>query len=180
MDFKNKQDLEIFINNISESIKHIIWKNFPKTSSDEQEDITQEVKLKIWKILSSEKRIENLRSYLWKVVYTTALDIINNKTKHIKTQNEVKIDFTNIISEVDVHSVESILEKKETETFLLEAINSLSQNRRIVIKLHLSGMNIIEIADFLCWSESKVNHLYYRGIEDLKKRLNTRNKKNES
>jgi DNA-directed RNA polymerase specialized sigma24 family protein len=33
-------------------------------------------------------------------------------------------------------------------------------------------MNIKEIADFLGWSKSKVNHLYYRGLEDLRKRIN--------
>ena len=180
MKFKNNQELEIFINDISESIKHIIWKNFPQTTHDEQEDITQEVKLKIWKILSSGKKIENLRSYLWKVVYTTALDFINNKMFFIGIHNKTEANYSTLLSEVDIHSAESILEKKEAEKFLMEVINSLSKNRRIVIKLHLLGMNIIEIADFLCWSESKVNHLYYRGIEDLRKRLNTRNIKNES
>jgi DNA-directed RNA polymerase specialized sigma24 family protein len=46
-------------------------------------------------------------------------------------------------------------------------IHSLSPRRKSVLELHLSGMNIEEIAIFLGWSDNQVRHLLYRGIQDL-------------
>ncbi|MFX1514252.1 MAG: hypothetical protein ACFFCQ_16885, partial [Promethearchaeota archaeon] len=68
---RNISDLDKLIEDISRSIERIIWKNFPGLSSNGKADISQEVSLKIWKAISSGKNIKNLRSYLWKVVYTT-------------------------------------------------------------------------------------------------------------
>jgi RNA polymerase sigma-70 factor (ECF subfamily) len=161
-----------FIRHISKSVNFIIWKNFPGVSSDKQADISQEVNLKIWKALKSGKNISNLRSYLWKVVHTTALDFINERMKYVNLEKEKEFYTVNCLDEIKEISVETLHEKKEAKTLLMEAVNTLSQNRRIVIKLSLKGMNIKEIADFLGWSKSKVNHLYYRGLEDLRKRIN--------
>lgn len=138
----------------------------------DQEDISQEVRVKIWKIISSGKNIQNLRSYLWRVAYTTALDFINHNMKYIDFDEERGLNPQHNPGEILNLSSELLFEEKEKNKLLMQEIESLSQNRRIVIKLSLKGMSIKETADFLGWSESKVNHLYYRGLEDLRKRLN--------
>lgn len=170
---KPKRYLEVdkFVEDISKSIEVIIWKNFPHVGEDDRADISQEVKFKIWKIVSSGKDIHNLRSYLWRVAYTTALDFINKKMEYVDFDEEREFDAVNCPSEIVELSSEILLEKKEVKTSLLHAVESLSQNRRVVLKLSLQGMSVNEIADFLGWSKSKVNHLYYRGLEDLKKRM---------
>ena len=173
---KPKKYLEIdkFIEDISRSIEIIIGKNFPQVDNDDKKDISQEVKFKIWKIVSSGKDIQNMRSYLWRVAYTTALDFINNRMRYVDFEEEREFNAVNCSDEIVNLSSEILLEKKEARTLLIQEINRISQNRRIVIKLSLKGMSINEIADFLGWSKSKVNHLYYRGLEDLKKRMKKR------
>ncbi|NOR52691.1 MAG: sigma-70 family RNA polymerase sigma factor [Candidatus Aminicenantes bacterium] len=171
MELKKLIKTQQFIEEMSKSIEHIIWKNFPQISREEREDITQEVKLKIWKMASRGKKIKNLRSYLWKVVYTTALDIINKRMNTVPFDAVMKADNTNPFSQLNIASSEALIEKKELRIIITKALNSLPQNRRIVIKLYLTGMNLHEIADFLNWNKSKVNHLYYRGLGDLKEKL---------
>ena len=171
MDLKKLIKTKQFIEEISNSIKYIIWKTFPQITQEEREDISQEVKLKIWKMVSSGKKIKNLKSYLWRTVYTTALDIISERIKSISLDKTIELKGSNPISEFDIVSHESLIEKKELKLTLEKAINSLSQDRRVVIKLHLIGMSFNEMSEFLKWSENRIRHLYYRGLKDLKEIL---------
>ncbi len=171
MDSNKRKEIESFVQDISDLINKIIWKNFPGLPYDGQADIVQEVNLKIWKILADGKKIGNLRSYLWRVCYTTALDFLNENMKYVNMGGEVELEAANCQRDNDDASLESLLEKEYSKRKLLEEIERLSQSRRIVLKLALTGMNVNEIAEFLGWSMSKVNHLYYRGLEDLRRRL---------
>ncbi|MDH7512777.1 MAG: hypothetical protein QHH14_07520 [Clostridiales bacterium] len=55
--------------------------------------------------------------------------------------------------------------------YVIEAMNSLIESRRRVVRLHLLGMNIEEISAFYCWSQNKTRNLLYRGLKDIKKIL---------
>ena len=171
MDLKKLIKTKDFIEKMSKSIELIIWKNFPQLSRQEREDVEQEVKLKIWRMVSGGKKIKNLKSYLWRVVYTTTLDMIDEKMNILPFDSVMEEQGANPISRLDIRFSESLMERKEWESMFERALHSLVQNRRIVIKLYLTGMNVKEIAGFLGWTESKVNHLYYRGLSDLKKQL---------
>jgi len=52
-----------------------------------------------------------------------------------------------------------------------EAVESLMDSRRRVVKLFLLNMTLEEISIFLDWSEAKTRNLLYRGLDDLKKKL---------
>lgn len=178
MELKRLSQLEKSIEEIINSIKYIIWRNFPELPSEEKEDIIQEINLKLWKMISSGRKIHNLKSYLWKAVHTTAIDIICKKinTMDIDTlshhiQNEEIPSNKFLLHELSIN-------EKDAKFILEKAIKSLSQNRRIVMKLRLLGMNIREMAELLGWTESKANHLYYRGLEDLERTLKSLGCKN--
>ncbi len=171
MDLKKLIETKKFIEEISNSIKIILLKTFPEITREEKEDIAQEVKLKIWKMVSSGKKIENLKSYLWRAVYTTALDVINERIKNASLKNVVERNELNPISQHGIIFTGTSIEKKELKMTLEKVVNSLLQDRRIVIKLHLAGMSIEEMADFLNWSKNRVRHLFYRGLKDLREKL---------
>ncbi|MCP2520879.1 RNA polymerase sigma factor, partial [SCandidatus Aminicenantes bacterium Aminicenantia_JdfR_composite] len=171
MDLKKFIKTKQFVEEISNSIKVILLKTFPEITREEKEDIAQEVKLKIWKMISSGKKIKNLKSYLWKVVYTTALDIIKERENKVSLEKLIVNNKSNPLSQFEIITSKSTLNKKELKLIMQKAINSLPQNRRVVIKLHLAGMSFEEMAEFLKWSENKVRHLYYRGLKDLKEKL---------
>ena len=63
--------------------------------------------------------------------------------------------------------------KQETnlKKILGQAVESLIESRRKVVKLYLLNMTLEEIADFFGWSRHKTRNLLYRGLNDLKKML---------
>ncbi|MFC2166752.1 RNA polymerase sigma factor [Acidobacteriota bacterium] len=167
MEIKKLSQFEKSIDEIINSIKYIIWRNFPELPGEEKEDIAQEIHLKLWKMISSGRKIHNLRSYLWKAVHTTAIDIICKKINNMDIDARVHPNQNEEFSSNNFLLQELSINDKDSKFILEKAIKSLSQNRRIVIKLRLLGMNIREMAELLGWTESKANHLYYRGLEDL-------------
>jgi RNA polymerase sigma-70 factor (ECF subfamily) len=169
-----------FLDEIAASVKNIIYASFPKTTPEEREDIEQEVKLKIWERAASGKKIGNLRSYLWKVVYTTALDVISNRL-NTASQEEIAnhIDSLNI-SRFQSLLPDLLLEQKELTELLRNGICSLPPRRKTVLELYLAGMNIEEMAKFLGWEENQVRHLLYRGIHELEERTNELGKKTKT
>lgn len=165
-------NIEQFINDVIKTIKLVLWKKFPHIPAEEKDDISQEVELKIWKMISCGKKITYLKSYLWKVVYTTALDVLDERQAFQSLEESMEFNVTNPISGYLPDASDKIMEKKEQHALIENAIDSLAQNRRIVLKLHLAGYHVDDIAEFLGWTVSKTNHLYYRGLKDLKKILN--------
>ena len=68
-------------------------------------------------------------------------------------------------------SPEFPMEEREIHEFLKELIDSLGENRKQVLRLYLVGMSIEEICEFFDWDKTKVRHLLYRGIDDLKEKM---------
>ena len=144
MEEKKAMEFQELMENISDLIKKSILKNFPEIDHSDIEDIEQEVKIKFWGLLSSGKNINHFYSYLRRVVYTTTIDLIR---KRMKMDNEQESNLDLKTSTDD--SPDFINEKRELRLLIDEAINSLSENRKMVLKLYLTDMNINEISNFL-------------------------------
>lgn len=170
-------DLEIllktkaFLEEISLSIRNILLATFPEMSREEREDIDNEVKLKLWRKAASGKNIGNLRSYLWRVVYTTALDLIEERMLHLPLDHLVAAsERADAVSERILFQDPGI-EEGERRMVLSQVIDSLPERRRAVLRLHLEGMDIAQISSQLEWRENQVRHLLYRGLADLREML---------
>ncbi len=159
------------------SVKNIIYSAFPSMTAEEREDIEQTVKLKIWRKISRGKKIENLRSFLWKIVYTTTLDILDERMQTIPPE-EIQERADSLIRFQDrPESPELLVESKETKAALIESVKALPARRRTVVQLWLSEMTLEEISAYLGWSGNQVRHLLYRGIQDLKDKVNSGNQR---
>ena len=156
-------ETEKFLAEVSRTVRAVLSRRFPALSWNEREDIEQEVTLKLWKIRTSGKKIDNPGSYLWKVVYTTALDLLDGKGREIPLDETCGPDH-----ELKVEGGGSQADRRIDFERRLEA---LAPNRRIVIKLGLAGLELEEIAAHLGWSAARVRHLHYRGLKDLKKMI---------
>ncbi|MDH4273173.1 MAG: hypothetical protein OEW18_14460, partial [Candidatus Aminicenantes bacterium] len=86
MDLETLLKTKTFLGDISVSIRNILLASFPEMSREEKEDIDNEVKMKLWKKAAGGKKIDNLRSYLWRVVYTTALDLIGERMPYLSLE----------------------------------------------------------------------------------------------
>ncbi|MFQ6081913.1 MAG: RNA polymerase sigma factor [Candidatus Aminicenantia bacterium] len=164
------------VDKFSALIRYVIQKNLYKKDNIDLEDIEQEVKIKIWKFIAKGKKVEKLPSYIKRVAYTVTVDELRKVRKQMPPRelDELKMIysiFNLLVMEKKINSPESILEKKELKLSIKEAIDSLVENRKQVLRLYMKGMSIEEICDFLKWDKVKVRHLLYRGIDDIKEKL---------
>jgi RNA polymerase sigma-70 factor (ECF subfamily) len=165
------------MDDLSSSVRNIILANFPHLTPVERQDIDQEVKLKLWRMISNGKDITNLRSYLWRVVYTTTLDLLNERMPCDERDGQRPEERRRTLGPAfdndppEPETPESIAQKNEERMVVRSAIEALPLKRRVAVKMHFEGKSIKQTAEFLAWSPNKVRHLLYRGLNDLKKRL---------
>lgn len=165
---RKEQEFELILNKFSRLIKIHVQKFNPQRFGLDPDDITQEIKIKIWKILHNEKEIQNYPSYIRKIVNSSVIDLLRKwkrEEKVLSTEKQKKVSgtkngYSDSVSNGD-HLKESVI----------AAVNSLIESRRRVVRLYLLGMNIEEISAFYGWSRDKTRNLLYRGLTDIKKML---------
>ena len=160
-----------FLDEISRSVKAILLKNFPGIAGPEREDIEQEIKLKLWKMVRHGKDIRNLKSYLGRMVYTTALDVIAKRGNHISLDNLPVEGRSAALGDNGGPGPEALTERNQMRDRIRTAMDGLPERRRAVLELHLTGQDIGQMAGRLGWSSHQVRHLLYRGLGDVRKKL---------
>lgn len=132
------------------------------------EDIIQEVRIKLWKLVCSEKIIANPASYIRKIVSSSVIDQIR---KFRREEGLFQRELEKQISEFETSYTDEISRMKGLEDMLGKAVDALIDSRRQVVKLYLLSLSIPEIAGYLNWSLDKTRNLLYRGLADLRKKL---------
>lgn len=180
MDLETLLKTRTFLEEISVSIRNILLATFPEMSREEREDIDNEVKLKLWRKAASGKNIGNLKSYLWRVVYTTALDLIEERMPHLPLDHLVAAsERADTVSERVLFQDPGV-DEGERRMMLRRVLDSLPERRRAVLRLHLEGMDIAQIATQLQWRENQVRHLLYRGLVEIRKMLSPTSPESEA
>lgn len=168
---KKTRDFEALFNKFSNFIKAQINKYSIQKYGIERDDILQEVKIKLWKVIQDEKKIENSTSYIKKIVNSSVIDKLRKVKREKAVINHEKQK--RIAEQYNFYTIE-----KEDENHAAEIVGHtvelLIDSRRKVVKLFLLGMTIGEIATYFAWSKDKTRNLLYRGLSDLKKILKER------
>lgn len=155
---------EKLLSEIDKSVRTVLALKFPRLPACEREDIQQEVRTIIWKMLASGKIINRLESYLWKVVFTTALQVIGGRSKQVSLDTLMEEGQWRLPEDLVVLPGGDELERRDLVSRLVE---KLPQKRRLVVKYHLAGMSLEETAAVLGWTLPKVRHLFYRSVAEL-------------
>lgn len=167
----SEPDIEQHIDDIFKGMRNIIRSKYPGMTKEEKEDLEQDVKLKIIRMLAHGKKIKHMKSYIWKAIYTSALDIIGKRMNPIPPQDLGKNSPSPLVVFINELNPQILIEKQEKVALVRAAIDSLPRRKKAVLLLHISGLEREEIAEHLGWSENTVRHLLYRGIGDIKKRF---------
>lgn len=160
--------LEAVLERFSRFIQAHIQKYNPQKNGIDPDDIFQEIKIKIWKILRNEKKIKNYSSYIKKIVNSSVIDQLR------KSRREEGILFHEKLKEISDCKSFYIMDRAHNrglKEIIGQSIDSLIESRRKVVRLYLLNMTIEEIATLLNWSKDKTRNLLYRGLADLKKKL---------
>src|SRR5258708_3815974 len=130
------------------------------------EDLTQTVFTKAWQhIATFHPKKGNFRAWLYKIAHNTIVDYYKTQKVHSHIVEE-------IVSDETVADIEKKIDHEQTMTTVLEAMNLLSDEQKIVISLKfIEGFSNGEIADITDKNEDAVRAIQYRGLQTLRKVL---------
>lgn len=158
-----------FLDGVCRSIRAVLRSRFPTLTPGECEDVEQDVQLKIWKTLANGTDVRHFRSYLWKVVFTTALDALDQRGRFASLDETIERgrDFLRD----GAPTPEALWERHTLRAQVRRAVEGLPRRRREVLRRHLAGQGLEQTALALGWSRHQVRHLLYRGIGELRRKL---------
>jgi len=163
-----KDDFENLVKNFTGLIYFHIKKFSLSNNSLDYEDISQDVILKLWKVMKNEKKIKHYSSYIKKVVNSTIIDYLRKSRRQKKT---ISFKMQEKIAEKRIPFNKGNDPKNNLKKMIYEAVENLIESRKKVIKLYLLDLSIEEISILLNWTENKTRNLLYRGLSDLKNNL---------
>jgi RNA polymerase sigma-70 factor (ECF subfamily) len=163
-----EKELEILLAKFSGFVRAHIQKFDVQRFGIDPDDVAQEVRIKIWKLLDSEKNIVNHASYIKKIVDSSVIDQI----RRLRREEAVfRQERKKQVTEREGMYRPEALRNVTIREVVGKAVDALINNRRNVVKLYLLNMSLEEIARFYGWSRHKTRNLLYRGLSDLKKSL---------
>ena len=141
------------------------------------EDIMQDVKIRIWKLICDERIIISPASYIKKIVSSTVIDQLRKLRRDDSLFHHEK---QKRISDLEFAYCREAVQKRAFEETVGKAVEQLIDSRRQVVKLYLLNLTIQEISSYLGWSQDKTRNLLYRGLADLRESLRNMETKNEN
>lgn len=158
-----------FLDEVAQTVFIVLKTRCPSLRQDDGEDIAQDVLIKILRATENGTIIANLRSYIWRAAYTTALDVLAERGREALTvRPEENPGIEGLIAAL---STEEVIERNNARRRINRLVETLPPARRRIFDLFLLGMSTKDIAAHLGWSHSKVRHLYYRGVDEMRNKL---------
>ena len=142
------------------------------------DDVMQDARLRLWRVVSSEREIRDPASYLRRIAATAVIDAVRRVKAQREEQMQLSPDEASGLDPkaaqqpVDTRTSPELAAQHRELMLIVEAVlGSLPENRSRVVRLHLQGFSTVEIAELMAWSEAKARNLVYRGLDDLRSRL---------
>jgi RNA polymerase sigma-70 factor (ECF subfamily) len=154
-------------------LRRIVIRLCPRNLGLNFDDVEQEARLRLWKALRDERKIEEPASYLYRIAATATIDAV----RRVRARREEPLEDESEAAPraaVLVHPGPS-LERSTGRSLLLQRIEQVlagvPAERRRLLGLHVQGFTTQEIADLNGWTEPKARNLLYRTLADLREKL---------
>ncbi len=137
------------------------------------DDVVQEAFLKAYQSLGSLREVDKFRIWLAGIVRSRAIDWMRRR-KTIRTVPLASDDGGEEDSGMEPCGppTEDVVARKELREKILDAIESLPQEDRVVVVLkHMEGLSYKEIAEVTGTTVSAVESRLFRARQDLRKKL---------
>lgn len=132
---------------------------------EDAEDIVQEAFIKCFHKLSSFKGDSKFSTWLYRIVYHSALDAVRGQKRSLDTQVMEAQDFYGIS---DITSVLDQLMEQDSNTIIKAAIQTLSPQQQTIITLYYyENQSLKEIAEIITLSLSAVKVNLFRARKNL-------------
>jgi RNA polymerase sigma-70 factor (ECF subfamily) len=171
--------LEQIVSEYGRLIRSVVRKVCRSRPAIDLEDVEQEVRLKLWRVISNRTAIDHLPSYVYRVAYSVAVDQLRRIDVRPEDQFYGADDDGDGGSTGELERVpdaaaaapDRIAACREAAAAVGEAVDRLSERRRQAVKLYLLGLNHTEIAAATGWTDAVARNHLYRGLGDLREAL---------
>jgi RNA polymerase sigma factor (sigma-70 family) len=140
----------------------------------EVDEIFQEVRIRLWRAFQERGNIMDApASYVYRTAVSATIDLIRRR----RARREEQIDLDRPSGEAKLGTAPGanfMAEENELADCVNQEITRLPEDRALVVRMYLSGYPRVEIATIVGWSEPRTRHLIYRGLAQLRRRLQAR------
>jgi RNA polymerase sigma-70 factor (ECF subfamily) len=141
-----------------------------RLTSVDHDDLVQEVRVRLWRALDSERMEVVPTSYLYRTATSAALDLIRRRRASRQDAMEDLPGIERSVADAAPRP-DQAAQLSELAAQLERALEAIPESRRRVVRMYLVGYNSTEIGALMGWSEAKARNLLYRGLGDLRERL---------
>lgn len=142
------------------------------------DEVLQDVRIRLWRAESAGKRLAELgASFLYQIATAAAVDLLRRRRTHgaatAVALDAPPLDVLGDGRELPVAgpSPHDVVEAGELAAQIDAALETVSRDRRVAVRMHLLGYDRDDIARAFGWSEARTRNLLYRGLDDLRRRL---------
>ncbi len=167
----DEQALEALITRCAEQVRGLAWRY---GLDDRIDEVFQEVRIRLWR---SDPGRGNPASTPASYVYRTAMSAAIDLLRRRRARRETPAGLERPSGEARLGAspaADAPLIDRELGEAIAREVDGLTPDRAGVVRLYLSGYTREEIADLFDWSEPRTRHLLYRGLADLRERLQAR------
>lgn len=138
-------------------------------SDHEVDEVTQEVRIRLWRALGSPERINAVStSYVYQTAMSAVCDLLRRRRADRTTSLEDAMP-AQVTS--DGATPQQKLERRELGERIGLALGRLGTAQRPVVRMYLAGYAQGEIEALLGWTEARTRNVLYRGLGQLRNLL---------
>jgi RNA polymerase sigma-70 factor (ECF subfamily) len=141
---------------------------------DAIDEAIQDVRIRLWRALATVPDIQRVpATYIHRTTVSAMLDLLRRRAARRETAT-VSIEGRVTLIPPSSVSSDAGVAQHDVELEVSNAIGTIPETRRAVVRMNLAGYSREEIASLLGWSEAKTRNLLYRGLDDLRQALRAR------
>ena len=164
------QVFEGLLRDFGRRIRQLVESHCRGTQGLDPDDVEQDVRIRLWRALDSDRFQPLGASYIQRTVVSTVIDAARRAALRV-TDPLPEVGYETLADAAPGPSIEMAAAGRQRAERVWAVIESLSVRRRVPIKLHLQGFTLQEIADLEGVSAEAARKLVSRGMEALKERL---------
>ena len=146
----------------------------PEVKGITADDVEQEVSIRLLKLIKSEREIENISSYIYRITANVIIDLARKNQKYLNetTMPDEKSgdDYGSDLVSESLMPEQQIANDNIIQR-VMAVIEDLPESRRIAVKLRLQGFSLREMSKMTGWSYYKAGNLSKRSMSALKDNL---------
>jgi RNA polymerase sigma-70 factor (ECF subfamily) len=165
--------LERTLGNFTGVVRRVAWRYH--LSGSDVDELLQEVRIRLWRAHGDQEgageTITSIpASYLHRTALSAAIDLLRRRRAR-RSDRMVTIEDDDQRGMPEVPGPDQDFAESELAEQVERAIETIHPSRRPAVRMHLLGHSREEIARVMGWTQAKARNLIYRGLADLRERL---------